>query len=460
MNILIVDDEEVLQDVLTSLIRREGHTTFSTLTAEEGLEVVDREEIDLVVLDLMLPGMSGLEALKEIRRRDPEMVIVVITAYSSIEGAIEAMREGAFHYIPKPFKNEEVLLTIRKGLEQRRLTSENRELREQLKQRFGFDNLVGKSKPMQQVFDLVSLAAPAKSNILIRGESGTGKELVAKAIHHHSRRAEGPFVTVNSGSMPADLLESNLFGHVKGAFTGAISNKKGLFEVATGGSIFFDEIGNIPLDTQAKLLRVIQEREFMRLGGVEVLHAEVRIIAATNADLEAEVEAGTFREDLYYRLNVITISLPPLRKRSEDIPLLAQHFLARYAEENDKPIREIEPEAMAFLLDYGWPGNVRELENVIERAVVLSTGPVLDVGLLPPSVRQPTPVAPPPVSLPPNGLSLKEAVSDYERQLIIRALRAAGGVQKRAAEMLKVKPTTLHEMMKRLSISVESVTAS
>jgi two-component system response regulator PilR (NtrC family) len=385
---------------------------------------------------------------------------VVITAYSSIEGAIEAMREGAFHYIPKPFKNEEVLLTIRKGLEQRRLTSENRELREQLKQRFGFDNLVGKSKPMQQVFDLVSLAAPAKSNILIRGESGTGKELVAKAIHHHSRRAEGPFVTVNSGSMPADLLESNLFGHVKGAFTGAISNKKGLFEVATGGSIFFDEIGNIPLDTQAKLLRVIQEREFMRLGGVEVLHAEVRIIAATNADLEAEVEAGTFREDLYYRLNVITISLPPLRKRSEDIPLLAQHFLARYAEENDKPIREIEPEAMAFLLDYGWPGNVRELENVIERAVVLSTGPVLDVGLLPPSVRQPTPVAPPPVSLPPNGLSLKEAVSDYERQLIIRALRAAGGVQKRAAEMLKVKPTTLHEMMKRLSISVESVTAS
>ncbi len=459
MNILIVDDEEVLQDVLTSLIQREGHTTFSATTAEEGLTLLDREEVDLVVLDLMLPGMSGQEALKEIRRKDPDQVVVVITAYSSIEGAIEAMREGAFHYIPKPFKNEEVLLTIRKGLEQRRLASENRSLREQLKQRFGFDNIVGKSKPMQQVFDLVTLAAPAKSNILIRGESGTGKELVAKAIHHHSRRADGPFVTVNSGSMPADLLESNLFGHVKGSFTGAISNKKGLFEVASGGSIFFDEIGNIPLDTQAKLLRVIQEREFMRLGGVETIKADVRIIAATNAELEAEVEQGSFREDLYYRLNVITIPLPPLRKRSEDIPLLAQHFLARYAQENDKAIHEIAPEAMALLLDYHWPGNVRELENVVERAVVLSTAPVLDVDLLPYSVRQPTSATPPSTSLPPNGLSLKEAVSDYERQLIIRALQAAGGVQKRAAELLQVKPTTLHEMMKRLSISVESVTS-
>ena len=459
MSILIIDDEEVLQDVLTSLIRREGHTIFNALSAEDGLEILDREEIDLVVLDLMLPGMSGQEALAEIRRRDPEMVVVVITAYSSIEGAIQAMREGAFHYIPKPFKNDEVLLTLRKGLEQRRLASENRALREQLRERFGFDNIVGKSKPMQQVFDLISLAAPAKSNILIRGDSGTGKELVAKAIHHHSRRADGPFVTVNSGSMPADLLESNLFGHVKGAFTGAISNKKGLFEVAAGGSIFFDEIGNIPLDTQGKLLRVIQEREFMRLGGVETIKADVRIIAATNADLEEVVEEGAFREDLYYRLNVITILLPPLRKRSEDLPLLAQHFLARYAKENEKPLREIAPEAMALLLDYHWPGNVRELENVIERAVVLSTGEILDVELLPKTVRQPTAMVPPSTSLTSNGRSLKEAVTDYERQLIVRALQATGGVQKRAAEMLQVKPTTLHEMMKRLSISVESVTS-
>jgi len=460
MNILIIDDEEVLQDILTSLIQREGHTTFSARSGEDGLAVLGREEIDLVVLDLMLPGMSGLEVLQQIRETDPDLVVVVITAYSSIEGAIDAMRQGAFHYIPKPFKNDEVLLTIRKGLEQRRLTSENRSLREQLRERFGFDSIVGKSKPMQQVFDLIRLAAPSKSNILILGESGTGKELVAKAIHHHSRRADGPFVTVNSGSMPSDLLESNLFGHVKGAFTGAVSSKKGLFEVAEGGSIFFDEIGNIPLDTQAKLLRVIQEREFMRLGGVDVLKADVRVIAATNADLDAEVQAGRFREDLYYRLNVITIALPPLRKRTEDIPLLAHHFLHRYAEENGKPLSDIAPPAMELLMDHPWPGNVRELENVVERAVVLSTGPVLDVPLLPPSVRQPNAVAAPAANLPNNGLSLKEAVSEYERQLIVKALQMSNGVQKRAAEMLHVKPTTLHEMMKRLNISVDAVVAN
>jgi two-component system response regulator PilR (NtrC family) len=310
---------------------------------------------------------------------------------------------------------------------------------------------------MQQVFDLIRLAAPAKSNILILGESGTGKELVAKAIHHHSRRAQGPFVTVNSGSMPPDLLESNLFGHVKGAFTGAISNKKGLFELANNGSIFFDEIGNIPQDTQAKLLRVIQEREFMRLGGVETIKVDVRIIAATNAELEALVRSGAFREDLYYRLNVITISLPPLRKRSEDIPLIARHFLMRFAAENEKPLREISPRAMELLIDYHWPGNVRELENALERAVVLSSGETLDVDLLPMSVRQPAAAAAPAAALPTNVIAFKEAVSAYERQLIIKALKAAGGVQKRAAELLQVKPTTLHEMMKRLSISAEGL---
>src|SRR6478672_10012148 len=331
MNILIIDDEEVLQDILTVLIRKEGHTPLTAGTGEEGLAVLEREEVDLVLLDLMLPGMHGMEVMREIRRRDADQVVVVITAFSSIESAIGAMREGAFHYIPKPFKNEEVVITLRKGLEQRRLTSENRSLKEQLRQRFAFDNIIGKSKPMQQVYELIQLAAPSKSNILVLGESGTGKELVAKAVHHHSRRASGPFVTVNSGSMPADLLESNLFGHLRGAFTGAIASKKGLFEMADGGSVFFDEIGNIPLDTQAKLLRVIQEREFMRLGGVETIKADVRIIAATNAELEAAVAQGLFREDLYYRLNVITIHLPPLRKRTEDIPLLAQHFLSHYA---------------------------------------------------------------------------------------------------------------------------------
>ncbi len=456
MSILIVDDEEVLQDVLTTLLRREGYSTISAGSGEEALELIEREEVELVLLDLMLPGLSGREVLREIRQRDSEQVVVVITAYSSIESAIGAMRDGAFHYIPKPFKNEEVLLTIRKGLEQRRLRNENRSLRQQLARRYSFDKILGKSQPMQQVYELIQLASPAKSNILVLGESGTGKELVAKAIHHHSRRADGPFVTVNSGSMPGDLLESNLFGHVKGAFTGAIAAKKGLFEVADGGSIFFDEIGNIPMDIQAKLLRVIQEKEFMRVGSIENLRVDVRIIAATNAALVAMVQQERFREDLYYRLNVITIQLPPLRKRTEDIPLLAQHFLARFAEENEKAIREITPQAMELLLDYPWPGNVRELENVIERATVLSSGERLGVELLPANVRQRDPGGLSPVVVPPTGLPYKEAVSDFERQLIVKALQSAGGVQKRAAELLQVKPTTLHEMMKRLNISAET----
>ncbi len=457
MNILIVDDEDVLQDVLSSLLRKEGYSTTSATTGKQALESLAQEEFDLVLLDLMLPDTSGLDVLKAIRREDPEQVVVVITAFSSIEGAIQAMREGAFSYIPKPFKNEEVLLTISHGLEQRRLASENRKLRAQLRDRYAFDSIIGKSKPMQQVFELIQLAAPAKSNILVLGESGTGKELVAKAIHHHSRRAGGPFVTVNSGSMPADLLESNLFGHVKGAFTGATSNKKGLFEVADKGSIFFDEIGNIPIDTQSKLLRVIQEKEFMRLGGVETLKADVRIIAATNADLEAEVRAGNFREDLFYRLNVITINLPPLRDRTEDIPLLVRHFLETYSQENEKPVEAITSEAMEYLLDYNWPGNVRELENAIERAVVLSQTPELEAELLPNNVRKRNGTPIPPANLPEGGISLREATSSFERQLIVKALQSSGGVQKRAAELLRVKPTTLHEMMKRLSISVDSL---
>ena len=460
MNILVLDDEEVLQDILTLLIRKDGHQPFSALSGEEGLALLEREEIDLVLLDLMLPGMHGMDVLREIRKHHPDVVVVVITAFSSIESAIDAMREGAFHYIPKPFKNEEVLLTVRKGLEQRRLTAENRSLKEQLRQRFAFDNIIGKSKPMQQVYELIQLAAPSRSNIMVLGESGTGKELVAKAIHHHSRRAGGPFVTVNSGSMPADLLESNLFGHVRGAFTGAVASKKGLFELADGGSVFFDEIGNIPLDTQAKLLRVIQEREFMRLGGIETIRVDVRIIAATNADLETAVQQGHFREDLFYRLNVITVNLPPLRKRTEDIPLLAQHFLSQYARENEKVIRAISPAAMELLMDHHWPGNVRELENAIERAVVLSIGEELGEELLPSSVRQRESSGLLPPTLPSNGISFKDVVSDYERQIIIRALQSCGGVQKRAAELLQVKPTTLHEMMKRLNISSESLVAS
>jgi two-component system response regulator PilR (NtrC family) len=462
MNVLVVDDEEVLQDVLGMLLRKEGFRPIAARTGEEALVMHEREPIDLVLLDLMLPGMSGMDVLRQLRQRDPDLVVIVITAFSSIEGAIEAMREGAFHYVPKPFKNEEVLLTIRKGLDQLRLTSENRQLKEQLEKRYGLDNIIGKSASMQQVFDLIRLAAPSKSNILVLGESGTGKELVAKAIHHHSRRSGGPFVTVNSGSMPPDLLESTLFGHLKGAFTGAVTAKKGLFEVADQGSIFFDEIGNIPLETQAKLLRVIQEKEFMRLGGVDTLKVDVRIVAATNADIDKLVAEGAFREDLYYRLNVITIHLPPLRERTEDIPRMVQHFLSVYSQENGKEVSELSAPAMQRLMDHRWPGNVRELENAVERAVVLSTSELVELDLLPPAIRNGSGGDPAAAGsgLPGTDVSFWDAVNSYERQLILRALRSSGGVQKRAADLLQIKPTTLHEMMKRLSVTANMVDSS
>jgi two-component system response regulator PilR (NtrC family) len=453
MRILIVDDEEVLRDVLQAVLVREGFDVALAATGEEGLGIVEADEIDLVILDIMLPGMDGHETLRHIKEINPTIPVIIITAFSSIDGAIEAMKRGAFHYIPKPFKNEEVILTVNKALEQRRLAKENERLKAELEERYSFSNIIGKSETMRKVFEMIQLAAPSRSNILILGESGTGKELVAKAIHHASPRSRNAIVTVNSGSLPPELLESNLFGHVKGAFTGAIASKRGLFEVADGGSIFLDEIGNINLETQAKLLRVIQEKEFMRLGGVEVVRVDVRIIAASNADLQTAVKDGTFREDLYYRLNVITITLPPLRKRREDIPLLVAHFLQRYSEENRRKLRRITPEVMKILMDNPWPGNVRELENTIERAVVLSTTETIGVDLLPDYMRFPQRSESLVTMVPTDGLSLKDAVSEYERSMILQSLELANGVQKKAAELLQLKPSTLNEMMKRLGIA-------
>jgi DNA-binding NtrC family response regulator len=451
LRVLVVDDEEVIRDILATLLEREGWQVTTASNGTRALTAFEAEPHDVVLLDLMLPDRPGLEVLAEIRRRDPDAVVVIVTAYSSIEGAIEAMRLGAFHYIPKPFQNEEVLLTVEKGAETRRLTEENRRLKEELSRRFGLGRIVGKSEGMRKVFELVRLAGPSKSTILVEGESGTGKELVARAIHTHSPRSGGAFVTVNSGSMPTELLESNLFGHVRGAFTGAVANKKGLFESAEGGSIFFDEIGTVGLETQAKLLRVIQEKEFMRVGSVETQKADVRIIAATNVDLKRLVAEGRFRDDLYYRLCVITIPIPPLRDRREDVPLLAEHFARVYASENNKPISGIDPEAMRALLDYEWPGNVRELENAIERAVVLCSGGAIGLDLLPESVLSPD-RSELPVRLPENGSTYKDLVEEYERRLVRTALRRTGGVQKRAAELLRMKPTTLHEIIKRLEI--------
>lgn len=449
MRILIVDDEPVLQDVLSTLLRREGFDVAQAQTAADALRLADEAEVDLVLLDLMLPDRPGLEVLRELKARDSEVVVIVITAYSSVETAIGAMREGAFHYIPKPFKNQEVVLTVRKGLEQRRLRTENRILRQRLA---GLENLVWRSPAMERVIELVRRAAPSRSNILLTGESGTGKELLARATHHLSARAEGPFVVVNTGSVPSDLLESTLFGHVRGAFTGAVATRRGLFEVADGGTIFLDEIGTLALATQAKLLRVIQEREFIPVGGEQNVKVDVRIIAATNADLPRMVAEGTFREDLYYRLNVITIQIPPLRQRREDVPALANHFLRRFAEENQKPHLNLTPRALDLLVAYHWPGNVRQLENVIERAVVLCQDDVIDIDLFPAEIL--TPQAGLATQLPEDGLDLREAVNEYTRALIEASLSRCGGVQRRAAQMLRVSPSTLNEMIRRLGMTV------
>ncbi len=451
--ILVIDDEEIMREILDTLLSREGYTVRLAQNGHEGLDLARSMPFDAAIVDVMMPGIDGIATLEELRKLDDDLPVLMVTAYASVETALAAMKRGAFDYITKPFKNDEVLVVLHNAVERRQLVVENRALKQNLQARYHkFANIIGKSSRMRQVFDLVIQAAPSRSTVLVYGESGTGKELVARALHTNSTRAERPFITVNSGSLPPDLLESNLFGHVKGAFTGAVYPKKGLFELADKGSIFFDEIGNVPLETQAKLLRVIQEREFMRLGGVETIKVDVRIIAATNVDLRKMMEEGKFREDLYYRLHVISITLPPLRDRKEDVPLLAQHFLEKYSEENAKRDVELAPEALDALCEYDWPGNVRELENVIERAVVLSPSPRIGIDLIPDHVRSARPFQLPSFVVPPEGISFKDVVGDFERRLIESTLEAAGGVQKRAAELLHIKPTTLNEMIKRYDI--------
>ncbi len=451
--ILVVDDEEIMREILDALLTREGYDVRLASSGAEGIELARSLSFDAAIVDVMMPGIGGIETLEELRKIDDDLPVMMITAYASVENAIAAMKRNAFDYISKPFKNEEVLVVVRNAVERRSLVRENRALRQNLQARQNqFGDIIGRSARMRDVFDLIMQAAPSRSTILIQGESGTGKELVARAVHMNSPRAERAFITVNSGSLPPDLLESNLFGHVKGAFTGAVYPKKGLFELADRGTIFFDEIGNIPLETQAKLLRVIQEREFMRLGGVETIKVDVRIIAATNVDLKRMTEEGRFREDLFYRLHVITVQLPPLRDRRDDIPLLVQHFLDKYSAENRKSGFELEPEALDLLIDCDWPGNVRELENVIERAVVLAHGTRIGVDLIPESVRSSRHFSLPQFVVPPEGISFKEVITDFEKRLIESSLEAAGGVQKRAAELLHIKPTTLNEMIKRYDI--------
>jgi len=447
--VLVIDDEPVLQDVLGSLLTGDGFEYLQATTAADGLRVLGEEEVDVVLLDLMLPDRSGLELLPEIKEFDPNLPVVVITAYSSVESAIEAMRGGAFHYVPKPFKNEEVLNLVRRASERRTLLVENLELRSRLE---GMGEIVGTSRRVEEVFELMRRAAPARSTILVVGESGTGKELVAQAIHRLSPRGDGPFVPVHTTAIPADLLESTLFGHVKGAFTGAINTRKGLFEAAHNGTLFLDEVGTISLETQTKLLRVIQEREVRRVGSVEAKAVDARLVAATNTDLWEEVQKGRFREDLYYRLNVITIEMPPLRERDGDIPLLTTHFLRIFSEENQREIEGFSSDAMDALSDYHWPGNVRELENAVERAVVLCRGDTIELDELPQAVRGEVRGKAAATDFPSAGVDFRESVAEHQEHLIREALKRSGGVQRRAAGLLKLSPTTLNEMIHRLGI--------
>ena len=386
-SILVVDDEIEIREGLEALLTSEGFEVTPADTGEAGLQRLEDRPFDLMLLDVSLPDRNGLELLREIRRRDPNLSIILITAFGSIDMARAAFKGGAQDFITKPWSNDELIAQVSVAIEGRRLREENVQLKRALKQRYNFPSIIGKSEKMLAVFDLITQVAPSRSTVLIYGESGTGKELIAKAIHSASTRADKAFIAVNTGSIPVDLLESQLFGHVRGAFTSAVASKKGLFEVADQGTIFFDEISTIGPETQAKLLRVIQEREFMRLGGTETIKVDVRILTASNEDLTKLVREGRFRDDLYHRLNVISVQLPPLRDRKEDIPLLIDRFLEQFCHENGKPLRRFSHGAMKLLMDYDWPGNVRELENVVERAVVLSTQEAVDVDLLPENVR-------------------------------------------------------------------------
>jgi len=466
-SILVVDDELEIREGLEALLTSENFEVILAETGESGLQRLDEHPFDLVLLDVSLPDRNGLEMLREIHLRDPQLSVIVITAYGSIEMARTAFKGGAQDYITKPWSNDELIAQVSLAIEGRRLREENVQLKRALKERYNFPNIVGKSEKMLAVLDLVTQVAPSRSTVLISGESGTGKEVIAKAIHAASTRAEKPFIPINTGSIPVDLLESQLFGHVKGAFTSAVTSKKGLFEVADQGTIFFDEISSIGPETQAKLLRVIQEREFMRLGSTETVKVDVRILAASNDDLKKLVREGRFREDLFHRLNVISLHLPPLRDRKEDIPLLVERFLVRFCKENSKPPRGFTHAAMKLLMDYDWPGNVRELENAVERAIVLSTNESLGPELLPESIRsceivkgvhlhlaEFLPPLPGEVSLrnAAPAPSLFEILEEVERRIIVDMLERTNWNQTEAAERFQVPLSTLNQKIKRLGI--------
>ncbi len=439
--ILIVDDELILRESLAAWLERDGHEVTAVAGGEEAIELIKREGFDIVFLDIKLEGMDGLDVLREIRKIDPEVKVLMITAYGSISTAVEAMKLGASDYLLKPFEPEELSMLIEKILRQRACEWENLYLREEIREKSRFESLIGQSTAMQEVFKLIKKVAPMDSTVLITGETGTGKELVAKAIHSHSKRREGPFVALNCGAIPEHLMESELFGHERGAFTDAKQMRRGKIELAMGGTLFLDEIGEISPRMQVDLLRVLQEKIFYRIGGSKAIHVDCRIIAATNRDLRKEVEKGRFREDLYYRLNVITIHIPPLRERKEDIPLLASHFLKKYSQETNKHMERISREAMDLMMLYDWPGNVRELENAIERAVVIGHGRVIQAQDLPISIQEEG-----------NRTRGQRTLQAVEREHIQRILTETNWNISLSARILGIDRSTLYKKIKRYQL--------
>lgn len=456
--ILVIDDELDMLENCARLLSPLGYQVLTEADSTNALAIFERERPDLVLTDLRMPGLDGLGVLRAIRASDPSSTVILITAFATIETAVEAVKEGAFDYLPKPFSGDQLRVCIERALEQRRLREENRRLLEQLTESYRFDNIIGRSLSMLQVFETIKKVAKSEANILIVGETGTGKELIARSLHVNSRRASKPFIPVDCASLPENLLESELFGHEKGAFTGAQATRPGLFEFANGGTVFLDEVGNIGGNLQARLLRVIQEREVRRVGSNRTIDVDVRVISATNRDLGQSVAKGEFREDLYYRLNVISVPLPPLRERKGDISLIAYHYLAKYAARSGKEIKGILPEVMRLLEEYRWPGNVRELQNVIERAIVLAEHDMLLLEDLPEHIRiraeAPSPVSP----IPTNELPLKRAkeewAASFERDYLIQLLKRHDGNISQAAKSAEVDRKTIHRLIKKHGIKI------
>jgi len=453
--ILVVDDEESMRFFLAEALKRRGYLVDTAVDAQSALNKALTLSFDLIVMDLKLPDMSGIDAMSKIKDIDPRVPIIIITAYGSKERALEAIKKGAYDYFTKPFKIDEIGIVIKRALEKRDMQKEIQTLREKLQGRREFSNIIGESSAMHRVFELMRKVTDTEATVLVTGASGTGKELITSAIHYHSRRRDKPFVKLNCAAIPENLLESELFGYEKGAFTGAIARKLGNFELAHGGTIFLDEIGDMSLSTQAKILRVLQEREFQRVGGTDTISIDVRVIASTNKDLWQAVQARQFREDLYFRLNVVCIALPPLRERREDIPLLVEHFIRDSNERFAKNMAGIPQEALDLLMDYQWPGNVRELENYIERAVVISDGEIITSKDLPLHVQKLT--NEPEIRLPLPKDSLDDALAQVEKRVIIDALQKAGGVQSKAASLLKITERSLYHRVKKYNIDVEEI---